>query len=119
MGNRVKLPGASKTDPNVYQFGEATYESIYKDLAAKDEALYTRTGLLSMLQRNMAIKPAPQRWQDHRSAAQLLVHLNACLLPPGNQLDRKAPGTHAARRSMKKQASSGLVTAPVLLPLMQ
>ncbi|GAB4822279.1 hypothetical protein N2152v2_009325 [Parachlorella kessleri] len=42
VGNRVKLPGASKSDPNVYQFGEATYDSIYKDLVAKDEALETR-----------------------------------------------------------------------------
>lgn len=66
VGNRVKLPGASRTDPNVYEFGKATYEDIFNDLVAKDEALYKRNGLLQMLQRNMAIKPAPQRWQDHR-----------------------------------------------------
>lgn len=30
MGNRVKLPGASRSDPNVYEFGAATYEDIYK-----------------------------------------------------------------------------------------
>lgn len=171
MGNRVKLPGASRSDPNVYEFGAATYESIYNDLQvrrtrrgavggavggleslgcvdgagraaggsgtavlqkgqliqfgtaqpaapstryasfptnppthrpttrarahpptdthphsvthplatcshplpqAKDEALYTRNGLLQMLQRNMAIKPAPQRWQNHRRVGGIL-----------------------------------------------
>lgn len=174
MGNRVKLPGASRSDPNVYEFGVATYESIYHDLQvrrtrrgavvgaaggleslgcvdgagraaggsgtavlqkgqliqfgtaqpvapstryasfpppthppttrahpprapthpptytrphsvahplatcthpypqAKDEALYTRNGLLQMLQRNMAIKPAPQRWQNHRPVGGIL-----------------------------------------------
>lgn len=48
------------------EFGECTYESIYQDLLAKDESLYTRNGLLQMLRRNAAIKPAPQRWQNHR-----------------------------------------------------
>jgi hypothetical protein len=78
VGSRVKLPGASRTDPNVYQFGVATYEDIYKDLAAKDEALYTRNGLLQMLQRNMAIKRAPQRWQDHRCGPGRTSHAMPC-----------------------------------------
>ncbi len=36
------------------------------DLKAKNTQLYTRTGLIKMLQRNAAIKPAPERWQDNR-----------------------------------------------------
>ena len=31
-GSSVKIPGASKDDPNVYRFGEATYEEILQDL---------------------------------------------------------------------------------------
>jgi RNA polymerase II subunit A C-terminal domain phosphatase SSU72 len=66
VGSRVKLPGASRNDPNVYEFGKVTYEDIYKDLEAKDAALYARNGLLQMLQRDMAVKSAPERWQDYR-----------------------------------------------------
>lgn len=66
VGNRVKLPGASRADPNVYEFGKATYADIHRDLQQKDAALYQRTGLLQMLERNMAVKPAPQRWQNYR-----------------------------------------------------
>lgn len=38
------------------------------DLLAKDEQLYSRNGLVAMLRRDIAVKPAPQRWQDHRRA---------------------------------------------------
>lgn len=64
-GRHIKLPGPSADAPNVYQFGVATYQSIHDDLRAKDESLYRRTGLLDMLERDVLVKPAPQRWQDH------------------------------------------------------
>lgn len=38
-GNKVKLPGKSAGRPNVYDFG-CPYDTIYKDLVNKDEALY-------------------------------------------------------------------------------
>ena len=63
VGRSVKLPGPSKDQPNSYPFG-TSYEAIYNDLAAKDSELYTRNGLLATTQRNLRIKPAPQRWQD-------------------------------------------------------
>ena len=68
VGARVKLPGPTQREPNVYEFG-TPYESIYDELAAKDSQLYTRNGLLAMLERNMAVKEAPQRWQDERRCA--------------------------------------------------
>lgn len=64
VGGHVKLPGAAANQPNKYDFGTA-YEYIYNDLKAKDEPLYTRNGLLTMLSRNMGVKRAPEKWQHN------------------------------------------------------
>ena len=64
VGQHVKLPGPSAREPNVYPFG-TPYQQIYDELKAKDAPLYTRNGLLTMLERNAKIKRAPERWQDH------------------------------------------------------
>lgn len=64
-GSSVKIPGASKDDPNVYRFGEATYEEILEDLKRQDEKLYAQKGLIGMLERNMRVKRKPERWQDN------------------------------------------------------
>ena len=72
-GNRVKLPGASRDNPNVFEFGSVTYKDIYDKLMAEDEKLYTRNGLKDMLERNMTIKPAPQRWQDSEVDVDVVV----------------------------------------------
>lgn len=37
---------------------------MLQDLITKDKALYERNGLTTMMERNMKVKPAPQRWQD-------------------------------------------------------
>ena len=79
---RLTLPQrATQRTPNVYDFG-TPYKHIYEDLKGKDPELcvtacvrrftttqlvlltrYARNGLLPMLERNMALKEAPQRWQ--------------------------------------------------------
>ena len=64
-GSRVKLPRAHRDNPNVFEFGETTYQHIYDTLMAEDPDLYEKNGLKAMLEGNMKIKPAPQRWQDH------------------------------------------------------
>eukprot|EP00775_Hariotina_reticulata_P002274 gene2274-2586_t len=72
VGGHVKLPGPTARQPNVYDFG-TRYEAIYNDLKGKDEALYTRNGLLNMLKRNMGVKTAPEKWQHNRDVFDAVV----------------------------------------------
>ncbi|PVU99085.1 hypothetical protein BB559_001016 [Furculomyces boomerangus] len=71
-GTKVRLPGDSIERPNVYNFG-TPYEYIYKDLKKKNPALYTKNGLFSMLERNMNIKEAPQKFQDNDEQFDVII----------------------------------------------
>jgi len=73
-GDKVKLPGPTAAQPNVYDFG-TTYDEIYADLTQKDQSLYTQNGILHMLDRNRRIKRMPERLQD--SAHQFDVIMTA------------------------------------------
>lgn len=72
VGAHVKLPGPSQKEPNVYKFG-TPYKEIFDDLARKSPELYTRNGLLKMVQRNMEVKTAPERFQDNRDCYDVVV----------------------------------------------
>ncbi|KAL9098483.1 MAG: hypothetical protein Q9163_005864 [Psora crenata] len=63
-GSLVRLPGPSITQPNVYPFNTTSYQSMYNELSQKDPRLYRANGLLTMLERNLWVKRAPERWQD-------------------------------------------------------
>lgn len=65
-GSLVRLPGPSINQPNVYNFNNTSYASMYNELLGKDQRLYRANGILPMLERNKGVKWGPERWQDWR-----------------------------------------------------
>ena len=71
-GDKIRLPGPSINQPNVYEFG-TSYEEIYQDLSMKDKSMYRQNGILHMLDRNRMIKPGPERFQNSQECFNVIV----------------------------------------------
>lgn len=73
-GSQVRLPGPRIDQPNVYPFNSTSYTSMHDELQNKDPRLYRANGLLTMLERNLAVKWGPERWQDWSIGKPRLEH---------------------------------------------
>lgn len=62
-GRQCKLPGATAETPVTFNFG-VPYADMVAELQDRDRHLFTRNGVLPMVERNATVKAAPERWQD-------------------------------------------------------
>merc|ERR1712100_222654 len=128
-GKRCKLPGRSADEPVHFDFG-TPYAEMFEELSQRDPRLYEQNGCLEMVERNMRVKRAPQRWANHEGHCDVVltferVVFNAVL----EELNRRADENDGAGEpcqvvnietiDRKKEAVTGAAYAAELVDLVR
>ncbi|KAI6224462.1 Protein-serine/threonine phosphatase [Aphelenchoides fujianensis] len=95
-GTAVKLPGPAPDRPNVYDFDQKTYAQIQQELYTANRSLYTKNGLLAMLERNKKIKERPQKFQKVDEEFDVVVCLEERVYDQIVDFFHKRPSTSGA-----------------------
>lgn len=77
-GLRVSFPGHTPTTPRVFAFA-TPYETMHQQLKKEDEELFTNNGVLQMLERDIATKKCPERWQALSNKQLQQIDIVVCL----------------------------------------
>ncbi|GAB9473065.1 Rna polymerase ii subunit a cterminal domain phosphatase [Globisporangium polare] len=77
-GPRVSFPGRTMSTPRVFAFA-TPYEAMHRQLKKEDEELFTRNGVLAMLERDIATKRCPERWQALSNKQLQQIDVVVCL----------------------------------------
>ncbi|TYZ59970.1 hypothetical protein PybrP1_002447 [[Pythium] brassicae (nom. inval.)] len=77
-GRHVSVPSRSPTAPREFRF-ETPYRAMHEQLRREDEELFSRNGVLAMLERDIATKDGPERWQSLSSKQLRQIDVVVCL----------------------------------------
>ncbi|KAG6615919.1 rna polymerase ii subunit a c-terminal domain [Phytophthora cinnamomi] len=77
-GRQVTFPGKTSTDSRTFKF-LTPYAVMHSVLQKEDAALFSGNGVLQILERDMPLKKAPERWQSLSNKQLLDIDVVVCL----------------------------------------
>ena len=77
-GRQVTFPGRTSSESRTFKF-LTPYLAMHSTLKKEDAALFTDNGVLEILERNMPIKKAPERWQSLSKTQLTGIDVVVCL----------------------------------------
>lgn len=77
-GRQVTFPGRTSSESRTFKF-LTPYSAMHSILQNEDAALFTGNGVLQILERDIPIKKAPERWQSLSNKQLVDIDVVVCL----------------------------------------
>jgi len=71
-GSKVRIPSKRQHKPFEYEFG-TPYKEMLEDLKREDENYYIKKNMIPMLERNIGIKEAPEKFQESNIESDIVL----------------------------------------------